>query len=678
MSSLTATPDPSNSWTRLDLDFSDVLATHARIVRTNPDGTQVDVRANAFTETLTTVPANPNQTFEGLGAGSVANWFTPNSVNMVADNTQAHGGLWSNKLTPPGVTVTPYVESDPFVCMPTQQIQASAWLFSLVGYATGLTLSVVWYDANGTQITTSPLSAAPAALGASTWTQYGSPVTALFPIAPAGTVKAAVRLTYAGTPAVSVVVWMDDVRAGPYPTPTPLPTVVAQVLVGGKITLYDTEAPLDQAATYTAVAYNNQGPLTSGSQTYDQGLVVGTTVTAQAFLSGLGMLWLKDPTRPANSIQVGLRQPGYPLRTSGPGIASVTNPDAVFQGIDVEKRAGRSTAFDVNNRDKPVAVTRSRSSFSSQLFLITRTFADRDQLRALLKPGGQLLFQVPSVYGMADAYLLVGDEQASRVGQDHRYPVRVFALPYQVVDAPPGPSQGVPGARWSDLCNHAATGGAMMAGTGGLWDTFSRTLASAWGTPDTGGAYTLTGAAAQFSTNGSVGIIVPNATNTVFTATAGSFTDSETYFEMVVPAVATGAAMQSGVVARWTNASNYYQLTMQWNTGGTGTPILIKRVAAVETTLATGTAAPYVAGSRWRGHLSIIGTTIKGSIWSNTGEPAIAQVSATDAALAGPGANGSFVRLLTSNTNVNPSFQFDNILVPAAPTWAQVMARILA
>jgi len=680
VSTLTATADPANSFIRLDLDYSDVLATHARITRTNADGTQVDVRPNAFARTLTTTPANTNQTFEGLGTGSVQGWFnTGGTVARAADQTHVHSGLWAMMLTPNGVAATPFVESDKIAVTPSQQVQGAAWLYNVAGYSTGMRLGINWYDAASNFLSTSFLypGSTGAALPAATFTAYGSAQTGIYPQAPAGAFQASLSINYLGTPSGAVVVWADDARIGPYPSPVPLPTVVAQVLVGGKITLYDTEASLDQNVTYTAIAYADQGPLTSGSQTYDQGPVIGSTLTAQTTLLSQGTMWLKDPTRPANSIRVGFNAPGVPLREAVSGVTAVSSPAVTFQGLDAEKLAGRSSAFDVNNRNRPVAVTRSRSDPSGQLFLITRTLADRDALTALLRPGGQVLLQVPPVYGVPDSYLLVGDETISRIGQDHRYPRRVVGLPYQVVDLPPGPSQGVAGARWSDLCNRYATAGALMAGSAGLWDTFTRTLSSAWGTPDTGAAYTLNGSAADFSTNGASGVITLSATNLIRSATSGSFTNSDLYGEWTVPAIAVGAALSAGLVTRYTDALNYYRLVMVYGTS-TAAPTLIKRVAGVETTLATGTAVAYVAGQRYRGHLQISGTAIKASIWSNTGEPAAFQLSVTDSALAGPGSCGAFALAATGNTNVSPAFTFDNLLVPVAPTWAQVMARAFA
>jgi hypothetical protein len=679
VSTLTATADNINSWVRLDLDLSDTLATHARVARVGADGSTTVVRYGSFTASLTAVASNSNQTFD---SGTVTGWSTTTGITFVADTAQAHSGTWSMKMTPNGATATPYMESDKIAVGPTQRVQAQVWLFSTVGYTTGMSMSVAWYNAGGTVIsTTSVYPNGAASLGTNTWTLYGSAKTGVYPTAPAGTAAYTIRINYAGTPANTVIVWADDARGLPYPLPTPLPVATYQTLVGGKITLYDTEAPLDQGVTYQATGYVDQGPLTSGSQTYDIGVVASTTLTAQATLLGMGWMWLKDPLVPANNLRVGTTGARVNLHTPGPGTVALSNPAAVFQGLDPEKRGANSTAFNVNNRSTPVPVTRLRSSESSQLFLITRTFADRDAVKQLAGSGGALLFQAPARYGVPDRYLLVGDEQNSRVGQDHRYPVRVFALPWVSVLAPPGPSQGVAGARWQDLCNHYTTWGALNASSGGLWDPYTRSVAAGgWGAPQVGGStWTLVGTGTDFSVNGTKGVMAVSAVNSVRTATTGSYTNLDLYGDQDIPALATGAAIQVGLIARYVDASNYYRAVLSFGAAGTATLSLIKRVAAVETTLATGTAQAYTAGSNWRYHFSLSGTALKASAWTASAEPVNFQLSTTDAALAGPGGIGWYAILGAGNTNSLPvNLTFDNTLVVGSPTWTQILDRAVA
>jgi hypothetical protein len=57
----------------------------------------------------------------------------------------------------------------------------------------------------------------------------------------------------------------------------------------------------------------------------------------------------------------------------------------------------------------------------------------------------------------------VGGTSEGRVLPDHRFPIRVFSLPFQAVSAPGGLMQGTVGARWQDTCNQFATWGAVNA-----------------------------------------------------------------------------------------------------------------------------------------------------------------------------------------------------------------------
>jgi hypothetical protein len=108
-------------------------------------------------------------------------------------------------------------------------------------------------------------------------------------------------------------------------------------------------------------------------------------------------------------------------------------------------------------------VAKARQSRASTLTLVSRTLADRDRLIAMLAGGYPLLWQVPSEYGIPDAYLAVQNYQVVRVHPDVRFPIRVVPLPFVVERSPGGPMGGVPGARWADTCNRYATWGAATA-----------------------------------------------------------------------------------------------------------------------------------------------------------------------------------------------------------------------
>jgi hypothetical protein len=128
-----------------------------------------------------------------------------------------------------------------------------------------------------------------------------------------------------------------------------------------------------------------------------------------------------------------------------------------WQSLDVEQQGANAATFNINNQANPVVVSKTRSSVTSTLTLVSRTFPDRDRLIALLEPGSPLLFQAPDEYALPDRYLSIGADTISRVLPDHRIPLRVFSLPHAVVSSPGGPMQGTVGARWADTCTRYAT-----------------------------------------------------------------------------------------------------------------------------------------------------------------------------------------------------------------------------
>jgi hypothetical protein len=121
------------------------------------------------------------------------------------------------------------------------------------------------------------------------------------------------------------------------------------------------------------------------------------------------------------------------------------------------------------NRRRPLAITRPRSDATTALRLQTMTFIDRDDLLQLAAPGSPLLFQGPAEYGVPDRYMDVKDVQVSPELPDLRIQIRTEVLPYDTVDRPPGPSQGICGARVADICAEYPTWGDLAA-TGMTWD----------------------------------------------------------------------------------------------------------------------------------------------------------------------------------------------------------------
>jgi hypothetical protein len=189
-----------------------------------------------------------------------------------------------------------------------------------------------------------------------------------------------------------------------------------------------------------------------------------TEATPTVTIASAGVFWLKDPVRPCNDQPVPLCAPGAPLTADCGGTGAIT-----FIGMGTELYAANSFTMRPANRRRPVPSTRPRSDASTALRLQTTSFDAREQLLELLIPGSPLLFQGPAEYGIPDRYMDIGQASIDPLVPDLRVQIRAAALPYDTVDRPAGPTQGICGARVVDLCDLYPTW-ADLAATGMTWD----------------------------------------------------------------------------------------------------------------------------------------------------------------------------------------------------------------
>ncbi len=179
--------------------------------------------------------------------------------------------------------------------------------------------------------------------------------------------------------------------------------------------------------------------------------------------------WLKDPVRPCNDRPVPLcasSAPVLPVCAGGDG-------DITFVEIGAEIYADNSLRLRPMNRRRTISITRPRSDVTTSLVLETTTFIARDEVLELAAPGSPLLFQGPSEYGVPDRYMAVGPVRVERQVSDHRIQFRQVSLPYDAVDRPAGPTQGICGTRIVDICDQFATWDEMAA-AGFTWDDLIR------------------------------------------------------------------------------------------------------------------------------------------------------------------------------------------------------------
>jgi hypothetical protein len=224
-------------------------------------------------------------------------------------------------------------------------------------------------------------------------------------------------------------------------------TWTMQRVSNGRAVFYDTELPLDTNIYYRADS--------------SQALTTASATAGPVNIASSGTIWLKDPIRPANDIQITLSSHvSDPLCDPSAGI--------YFIGFEGSDRAASSGRFSVEDAANPVIASRLRRSITSTFVLVTRQLADRDKVERLLATGDVLFLQTPASWGYGDMYLDVGDANESRLARDHRKPWRQWQLPFVVTDSPPGLQYGVDGARWMDGCDVYATWGDITA-AGKTW-----------------------------------------------------------------------------------------------------------------------------------------------------------------------------------------------------------------
>lgn len=202
-----------------------------------------------------------------------------------------------------------------------------------------------------------------------------------------------------------------------------------------------------------------------------------------------------------------------------------------------------------------------------------------------------------------------------------------------------------------------------IAGVG--QDDFSDTQVDTWGSADSGGAWTNTGGVAgNFDKTSGRGTHTLTTTNVQRLSTlAVSVGISETIVDVQTSTLATGASLTAAVVARHSDASNFYMARLEFTTAQLAILSIRKVVAGVETQLGTFTlAAAHAATTDFRIRFSLSGTTLQARAWlTGKPEPGFWQVSVTDSALS---SGGLGVRSLaaTGNTNVNPIVSYDDFV----------------
>jgi PKD repeat protein len=202
-------------------------------------------------------------------------------------------------------------------------------------------------------------------------------------------------------------------------------------------------------------------------------------------------------------------------------------------------------------------------------------------------------------------------------------------------------------------------------------DAFGRTTSNGWGTADTGGPWSVTGSASQFSVGGGVGTV--NVAAAAVGPTAYLNSVSQANSNAVVDASvsqSSGGGSYVELISRHTGTSDY-RLKVLYRADGTVQALISKVVSGTDTTLKSLVIPnlTYTPGTPLRIRFVVSGTgttSLSGTVWPvGTTEPASPQISLTDstAALQSAGSFGIQSYVAGSSTALPVVFTYDNLSV---------------
>ena len=205
-------------------------------------------------------------------------------------------------------------------------------------------------------------------------------------------------------------------------------------------------------------------------------------------------------------------------------------------------------------------------------------------------------------------------------------------------------------------------------------DAFGRTVASGWGTADTGGNWSIATGSSRFSVADGKGKVTMTTAGSGYTALLSSVstTTSDLSFDVSMDKAATGGGQYFSAIGRNVSGVGFYSAKVRVLSTGAVQVYLLKTVGGTETIFSNQTVSglTYVAGDTLKVRLQVIGngtTALKVKLWSTGGEPTAATLSTSDttAGLQAAGSVGVSTYVSGSSTNLPIVYSFDNLVVPA-------------
>jgi len=197
-------------------------------------------------------------------------------------------------------------------------------------------------------------------------------------------------------------------------------------------------------------------------------------------------------------------------------------------------------------------------------------------------------------------------------------------------------------------------------------DSFFRTVASGWGTSDSGHVYgTGGGSATDYSVDsasleGRHVLASVNVSRRTFINKLSD--DMDVTCIIGTHELATGGSLTGSITGRYADSDNLYAARIEFKTTGFLTLSLRKRVAAVETEIASlDTQIAHVANRGYGLRFYIRGSSLKAQLWDQTNGQDISRqwdLEATDTSLTTGTLQGFRSISFSSNTNVNPTIAY--------------------
>lgn len=174
---------------------------------------------------------------------------------------------------------------------------------------------------------------------------------------------------------------------------------------------------------------------------------------------------LKDPLRPWANLTLDL----CTSMTQALGLTCDSGlANGIWVGLDDKVYRSDANMFDVYNARVPADIYGVRKRLDSGMRILTKTIGAKDATETFFAAGGPVQIQTPAVYLFPDAIVQPGDVTEEYLTQDQRRPIRMWSVPFTVVDAPIGPAQGTECANWCAVADAYPTFATLTA-SGYTW-----------------------------------------------------------------------------------------------------------------------------------------------------------------------------------------------------------------